>query len=212
MKAKGISWLVVVLWTGFAWAASCSAPQGFVDTPHPAIAPAKQMASHTEKITIDRPLPVVLQALFLQEQEKTPGAGSSSEFMLTSGGFGAPGSRRLTCLGDGSTAVEEVLERQQSSGLYHFRYVVWNYTSPKSRPVDYGVADFRYTDAGADRTQVVWTYSFKLRDDDFPGSLGAAGDYVFRTSYLDKQYAYGMRGVLAGYKADAERLPADSHN
>ncbi|HEX3471470.1 MAG TPA: hypothetical protein VHT28_09820, partial [Silvibacterium sp.] len=44
-------------------AQTCTPPREFVDTPHPAIAPSEQLVSHTEEITIDRPLTVVLAGL-----------------------------------------------------------------------------------------------------------------------------------------------------
>jgi hypothetical protein len=66
--------------------------------------------------------------------------------MLTKGDFEAPGSRRLTCLSDDGTVEEEVLESTQKQSSSHFRYVVWNYTSPRARPIAYAVGDFLYSE------------------------------------------------------------------
>src|ERR1700756_5599635 len=45
---------VAILWTEFATQAAdlpgCTAPAGFQDDPHPAIAPMDQLVSHTEEI------------------------------------------------------------------------------------------------------------------------------------------------------------------
>ena len=69
----------------------------------------------------------------------------------------------------------------------------------------YGVGDFLYTDLGSGRTHITWTYSFKLKEDRFPGYLGAFGRYLFRVGFLDHQYAAMMRGTLDGTKANAEQ-------
>jgi len=189
-------------------AQTCAPPPGFVDTPHPAIAPAEQLVSHTEEITIDRPLSVVLASLnkplkdTIHKTSSLPGV--SGDYMLTKGEFGMPGSRRLTCLTDGSTLEEEALVREQNSNSFRFRYVVWNYTSEKARPIDYGVGEFHYSDIGNGRTHVIWTYSFMLRRDRFPGYLGSVGRFLFRVGFLDRQYAAMMRGTLNGNKSGAE--------
>ena len=41
--------------------------------------------------------------------------------------------------------MEQVLDRQQKGDQYRFRYVVWNYTSTKARPIVYGVGEFSYS-------------------------------------------------------------------
>ena len=39
-----------------AWSAeACAPPPGFVDTPHPELAPIEALLSHTEENTIDQP-------------------------------------------------------------------------------------------------------------------------------------------------------------
>src|SRR5882757_9812424 len=199
-------------WTDRASAQDCSAPPGFTDTPHPTIAPLEDLVSHTEEITIDTPLTVVLHAVDkpLSETIKSSTSlpGVTGSHMLTEGSFGAPGSRRLNCLSDGSTLVEEVLLREQQSDSMRFRYTVWNYTSSKARPIVYGVGEFTYSAADNGRTHVRWTYSFQLNRRRLPGMLGSLGDYLFRIAFLDRSYAVMMRGVLVSTKADSERHPA----
>ena len=187
----------------------CVPPPGFVDTPHPAVAPVEKLVSHSEDIVIHRPLDVVLDGESKLSLEKTIDRNSSlpsvsGTYMLTQGDYGSPGSRRLTCLTDGSSLVEEVLESRRDKNSGHFRYVVWNYTTEQARPIVYGVGDFVTTDIGAEGTRKHWTYSFQLNRDRFPGYLGRMGDFLFRVGFLDRQYARMMRGTLAGLKAGIE--------
>jgi hypothetical protein len=187
----------------------CVPPSGFIDTPRPAIADAKDLVSHTEEITINRPLGEVLANSskplkdIIHKTSSLPGV--SGDRMLTQGTFGAPGSRRLTCLTDGSTLEEEVLQRERTSNSFRFRYVVWNYTSESARPIVYGVGDFHDSDQGGGRTHVVWTYSFMLNRERFPGELGGFGRFLFRVGFLDRQYADMMRATLSGTKTNVER-------
>jgi hypothetical protein len=204
--------LACIAWTSVAacvFAQACAPPPGFVDTPHPVVAPPEQLVARVEEITIDRPLSIVLSAVDKPLKDTFHKTGSlpivSGDYMLTKGDFGGPGSRRLTCLGDGSTLEEEVLQSERDNRTHLFRYVVWNYTTAKARPIEYGVGDFQYSDMGDGRTHITWTYSFKLKEDKFPGNLGAFGRFLFRVYFLDREYAALMRGVLNGYKTDAEQ-------
>jgi hypothetical protein len=196
-------------WTDRASAQDCSPPPGFTDTPYPTLAPLEALVSHTEEIAIDSPLTVVLAAVDkpLSDTIKSSKAlpGITGSHMLTEGQFGAPGSRRLNCLSDGSTLVEQVLLSDRSHDGTRFRYVVWNYTSPKARPIVYGVGEFTYSATDESHTHVRWTYSFQLNRSRFPGMLGSLGNYLFRISFLDRSYAAMMRGVLVSTKTDSER-------
>jgi hypothetical protein len=209
-----MAWAAGVVIAGNAWsdraaAQNCLPPPGFTDTPHPAIARLDQLVSHTEEITVDGPLAVVLSAVDkpLSETIKSSNSlpGITGSHMLTDGPFGAPGSRRLNCLSDGSTLVEQMLQRDLRKDSVWFRYVVWNYTSSKARPIVYAVGEFTYSAVGDARTHIRWTYSFQLNRHRFPGMLGSLGDYLFRVSFLDRPYAAMMRGVLVSTKADSER-------
>src|ERR1700687_3154658 len=151
----------VVVSTGFyvrPCAATCVRPPGFTDTPHPAVAPVERLVSHSEDITINRPLAAAVSAADkpLQDALKHPNSlpGVSGDLSLTDGEFGTPGSRRLVCLSDGSTLEEQALERVQDSHSYRFRYVVWNYTTVQARPIVYGLGEFLYSGIGEGRTRV----------------------------------------------------------
>jgi hypothetical protein len=182
----------------------CLPPAGFEDTPAPSVAAPEALATRTEEVTIARPLAVVRRAIEKPLEDivaKTSSLPSvSGDYVLTPGAFG------ITCLTDGSTLVEQVLERAETEGTFHFRYVVWNYTSEAARPVQYGVGDFLYADLGDGRTRVIWTYSFKLKEQNFPGYLGSFGRVLFRVGFLDRDYAAMMRGTLDGTKESAEAM------
>ncbi len=200
-----------LLSSGFTRAASqtrCGPPNGFKDTPHPAIVPAEQLVSHTEEIVVANSFQVVSEAMNkpLRQVIKPSDAltGVAGDYMLTSGEFGAPGSRHIVCLTDGTSVEEESLERDGNATSAHFRYIVWNYATPKARPIFYGVGEFRTVQLDAGHTRILWTYSFKLKDDVFPGEFGAVGRWLFRVGFLDRDYAAMMRGVLSGYKTTAE--------
>jgi hypothetical protein len=194
---------------GSAANAACVPPPGFNDTPHPVIAPPEQLVAHTEEILIYRQFSVVSDAMNRPLNQALRGSGSlpgvSGDFMLTKGSFGAPGSRHIVCLTDGGSVEEESLEREQTASSAHFRYIVWNYQTPKARPIAYGVGEFRTVQIDASHTRVTWSYSFKLKEDVFPGNLGALGRFLFLVGFLDRDYATMMRGVLNGYKLTAEQ-------
>jgi hypothetical protein len=196
-----------------AAARACAPPPGFVDLPHPTIAAPELLVSHTEEITVDQPLAVVLDAASrtdlkdaIRKSSSLPGV--SGEHPLNDIPFGTPGARRLVCLSDGSTLEEQVLEQERNQTSSRFRYIVWNYTTRQARPIEYGIGEFRHTEMPGGRTHIVWTYSFKLKDHEFPGYLGALGRYLFRIGFLDRQYAAMMRGTLRAGKPVAEQRPS----
>jgi hypothetical protein len=203
-------------WTGVAVSTSaqtCAPPSGFVDTPHPTTGvTAEQLVSHSEEITVDSSLAEVVSAASktslkdaIHKTSSLPGV--TGDYPLGNIPFGTPGARRLVCLSDRSTLEEQVLELEQNKNFYRFRYIVWNYTSKAARPIEYGVGEFRDSQTDGGHTHIVWTYSFKLKDHEFPGYLGSLGRYLFRVGFLDRQYATMMRGALEAGKPSAERRP-----
>jgi len=190
--------------------AACLPPAGFVDRPAPAVLPFDRLVTHSESVVIDRPLATVLrivQATSMKEaiDHKSSLPGVSGTHMLTPGAFDRPGARRLTCLTDGSTVEEQILETRSGARAAIFRYVVWNYTTERARPIDYGVGRFVRIQSGDGRTHTQWTYGFALKQDRFPGRLGSLGQFLFRKFFLERDYATMMRNSLAGEKARAER-------
>ena len=184
-------------------AQTCTPPSGFVDMPHPTVAAPEQLVAHTEEITVAHPLVQVLETnakVSLKDAIHKAGSlpGVTGEYPLGHIPFPTPGARHIVCLSDGSTLLEESLEEEHTSTFYRFRYIVWHYTSPQARPIEYGVGEFRDSQIDAGHTHIVWTYSFKLKDDKFPGYLGAFGRYLFRVGFLDRDYAAMMRATLHG--------------
>jgi hypothetical protein len=191
----------------------CAIPAGFIDTPPPDIEPA-MLVQHVEEITINRSLDVVVADGSRTPIEKTmhgtstlPGVAGTH---LLRGPWPEPGALRVTCLTDGGSTEEQVIANARTGNTHHFRYEVWNYTTPQARPIVYAVGDFLETDLGDGRTSIHWTYEFRLRPNTFPGYLGALGRLLFRKFYLDTRYAELMRGALAVRKASAER--ASTHD
>jgi hypothetical protein len=168
------------------------------------------LVTRTEEIVVDRPLAqavAAIQALPLPEMiDGTTGLpGVRGTHVLTPGGFGAAGSRHMVFLTDGSTIVEQILDRTQTEAEYRQRYVVWNYTTPAAKPIRYGLAEFRYTPEGDSRTRIRWTYGFELYRDRFPGSLGGVGRWLLKAMLLDGPYAKWMQGTLRRMRAAIER-------
>jgi hypothetical protein len=187
--------------------AGCAPAQGFVEVPPPPIDRSDRMVSRTETILVDRPFGTVLTVVNrpLKDALRPTGSlpGVTGTYPLTRGDFGGPGSRRLVCLSDGASTEEQVLTRERGENSYRFRYQVWNYTSRAAGAIRYAVGEFFFTRPTPDSTKIVWTYSFALRRDRFPGYLGRLGDFLFRISFLDRDWAEVMRNVLSGYRTAA---------
>jgi len=179
--------------------AACEPPPGFVNPPVPKVGPLEGLISRTEVKIIDLPLADAMKraARPLEEAirptKDLPGVAGT--FRLSSGPFGTPGARRLVCLTDGNTVVEEVL-LNESGDTNRFRYVVWNYTHPRYGDIEYAVGEFVRTQPAPDRTHVSWTYRFALK----PGRDPEA----FRKNFLDTVFADWMRSVFGTETSTAE--------
>lgn len=208
-----LSLLLVVFGPALATeGSSCKPPDHFVDVPPPQVAPMEQLVSHVEEVTIERPLADVMNTLARTTLESSIAKTSSlpsvsGTYMLTSGPFKEVGSRRLTCLTDGSTLEEQILQNDRNDDVARFRYVVWNYTTKLARPISYAVGYFERTALPGGRTLVRWTYGFQMNRNRFRGSMGAVGDWFFREAFVDRQYAQMMRATLLHGKAEAETGP-----
>src|SRR5207253_2060032 len=93
VRLKNFSFPVAIALMLFATrlsAQSCAPQPGFVDTPHPVVGSPEEFVSHTEEITIDRPLSVVLSAVDKPLKDTFQKTGSlpivSGDYMLTKGG------------------------------------------------------------------------------------------------------------------------------
>ena len=191
----------------------CTVPAGFVETSPPPVE-AEKLVTHTEEITINRPLAAVMVEGNRTPIEKAMHGTSSLPGVkgthMLRGTWPEAGAHRVTCLTDGGSTEEQVLVNTHEGHVHHFRYEVWNYTTVQARPVSYAVGDFLETDLGDGRTLIHWTYGFRLRSDRFPGYFGPFAPFLFHTFFLDTRYAELMHGALAVRKHDAEQLPASS--
>lgn len=182
---------------------ACQPPIGFVNPPLPDIAPLEELLAHTEQIDIARSLADVTRAgnrplsEGIRPTRDLPGV--SGTFNLTTGGFGTVGARRLVCLTDGSIAIEGVLHRETHDERRRFRYVVWNYTSPKFQDIHYAVGEFIHTQPAPDRTHINWTYRFALKEGRDPE--------LFRKTFVDRAFAEWMRTLLERGRSNAEAMP-----
>ena len=174
--------------------------------PPPAVDPGAPMIARTERIVIERPVRVLsdwMRTAKLEDQLRPtkglPGVVGATQ--LTPGPWGDPGARRIVHLSDGASATEQVLEFIPAE---RFRYLVWDYTTAAARPIAYAVGEFRYVALDSGRTELVWTYAFRLRPNRFPGMLGGLGRWLMRVAFLDRAYATLMRTTLAAIKAGAE--------
>ena len=164
------------------------------------------MIARTERIVVDCPVQAFWDwSVATPLEDILTGAGGLPGVIattpLTSGAWGAPGERRIVRLSDGSSCTEQILTADPPDG---FRYQVWDYSTAAARPVAYALGEFRHVAVGGGRTEVVWTYAFRLRGDRFPGVLGPIGRMLMKAAFLDRAYATLMREALEAMKAGAE--------
>lgn len=175
--------------------------------PPPAIDPAAPMIARTERISIDRPTGEVYAYVvagplerMIPVTKRLPGVSGTT--LLTAGPWGGVGERRHVHLTDKSRTTEQVLEALAGQ---RFRYEVWDYSTPAAKPIAYALGDFQFEAAGVgERTDLIWTYAFRLRRDVFPGNLGGLGRMLLRLALVDSAYAELMRASLAAIKAQIE--------
>jgi hypothetical protein len=196
MRKSGHGPCIILTLAGISFAgagSACEPPSGFVNPPRPDLAPLGDLLSVTEEKVIDQPLAAVMKAANrpLRIDATKDLAGVSGTFRLSEGPYGTVGARRLVCKTDGSIAVEEVLLAESNEAGSRFRYVVWNYTSPKFRDVAYAVGEFVRSQPAPDRTLVSWTYRFALKD-----GLKDEEKARFQKIFLEREFPEWMRTQL----------------
>jgi hypothetical protein len=175
--------------------------------PPPPIDPEAPMIARTERIVVDRPPDAAfayvvggpLEAM-IPKTRRLPGVTGVTP--LTPGPWGAVGGRRHVHLSDGSQTTEQVLEAVPGE---RFRYEVWDYSTAAAKPIAYALGDFAFTGLDGGRTEIAWTYAFRLRSNVFPGNLGGLGRWLMKASFIDGPYAELMRASLAAMKAALEK-------
>ena len=174
--------------------------------PPPTVDPKAATIARTERIVVARPTDAVFAyvvlgplAEMIPATRKLPGVAGTS--LLTPGPWGGVGQRRYVHLTDGSQTTEQGLEQVPGE---RFRYQVWDYSTSAGKPIAYALGEFVFKALEGGRTEIVWTYAFRLRPEMFPGNLGGLGRWLMRRVFLDTAYAELMRASLAAIKARLE--------
>ena len=175
--------------------------------PPPAIDPKAAMIARTERIVVNRPAAAVFgyvvggpMAEMIPATRQLPGVTRVTP--LTPGPWGGVGERRIVHLTDGSQTTEQMLE---AASPQTFRYQVWDYSTAAAKPIAYALGEFLFRPLDGGRTEIVWTYAFRLRGDIFPGNLGGLGRWLMRRVFLDTAYARLMQASLVAIRASLER-------
>ena len=174
--------------------------------PPPVVDPKAPTIARTERIVVARPAGEVFAyvvagplAEMIPVTKQLPGVTGTT--LLTAGPWGGVGERRYVHLTDGSQTTEQVLESVPGR---HFRYEVWDYSTAAGKPIAYALGEFQFKALDAGRTEIAWTYAFRLRSNMFPGSLGGLGRWLMRRVFLDTAYAELMRASLAAIRTRLE--------
>lgn len=175
--------------------------------PPPRVDPLAPMIARTERIVVERRPTAVfayvvsgpLEAM-IPLTRRLPGVTGTT--LLTPGPWGGVGERRHVHLSDGSQTTEQALEATPGE---HFSYEVWDYSTAAAKPIAYALGEFKFSELEGGRTEIVWTYAFRLRSDVFPGSLGGLGRWLMRMAFIDTAYAELMRASLTVIKGALER-------
>ena len=132
--------------------------------------------------------------------------GVSSTKTINDKEIGINGHRRLVCLADGNTAVEEhifIENVTDDTSKRYFSYKVWNYSLKIAQNIEYGKGEWWFTPMG-DKTHIKWRYSFKLNNKKFLGSIGFVGRTLFNIFFIKTKYNEFMIETLKKLKDDLE--------
>ena len=172
----------------------------------PPIDPAAPMIARTERIVVSRPADAAyaytvggpLKAMIPKTKALPSVTGVT---LLTPGPWGGVGERRHVHLSDGSQTTEQVLDATPGE---RFRYEVWDYSTAAGKPIAYALGEFRFTALDGARTEIAWTYAFRLRSDVFPGNLGGLGRWLMQKAFIDGPYARLMQASLVAIRTALE--------
>ena len=134
----------------------------------------------------------------LRGTDKIPGVRTTTA--LNDKAPGTIGYRRLVCLEDGNSAVEEFMENKPDN---YFSYKVWNYSLKMGQNIEYAKGEWWFTPIG-DKTHIRWRYCFKLNSDKLIGKTGCCGRWLFDTFFVKTRYNDWMIKTLNDLKKDIE--------
>ena len=209
MTLRRTSCALAALLSGCATTAPSARPQGgscaeaHARYQHPLLAPlaSEHLVYRELEFDVEGQQPEVLKAFLAAPLETFIHTGTAKVAAvdhtepLTPERFPTVGSVRLVCLRDGGMAEETVLSVTDRRLVY-----LVTYEMAEAEPVHHAIGSFTFAPDGA-RTHVTWRYSFALRTDRLPGALGGLGRELFRTTYLEKDYADFMRSIAADITA-----------
>ncbi len=109
------------------------------------------------------------------------------------------GYRRIVCLKDGNSAIEEMTTCIPNK---YFSYKVWNYTLKAAKIIEYARGEWWFAPF-KNSTHVKWRYSFVLKNKGI-GKLGALGRLLFKQYFIKAQYNELMVHALHGLKSRVE--------
>ena len=151
--------------------------------------------SNESEILIAKPIEEVYRWVVYEPLEKQllgtkkiPGVTSTKT--INDIELGEIGHRRLVCLADGSTAIEEhtYLEKHDNTGSKsYFSYKVWDYTLKIAQNIEYATGEWWFASVG-DKTHIKWRYSFKLNNKKVLGRLGFLGRVLFKKFFIKNSY------------------------
>jgi len=168
--------------------------------------------SNESEILIAKPIKEVYRWVVFEPLEKQllgtkKLSGVTSTKTINNIELGKIGHRRLVCLADGNTAVEEhtYLEKHDNKGSKrYFSYKVWDYTLKVAQNIEYATGEWWFSSVG-NKTHIKWRYSFKLNNKKMLGRLGFLGRVLFRRFFIKSIYNDFMVETLNKLKYDLEK-------
>jgi hypothetical protein len=141
----------------------------------------------------------------LDGTNKIPGVTSTKT--INNIKLGEIGHRRLVCLADGNTAVEEhtyIEKHDNTESTRYFSYRVSDYTLKVAQNIEHAKGEWWFTPIG-NKTHIKWRYSFKLNDNKIMGRLGFMGRVLFNNFFIKSSYNDFMVETLNKLKCDLEK-------
>lgn len=171
-----------------------------------------KLVSNETEIFIDKPIREVYKWVVYEPLEiQLPGTDRIPAVISTKTinniDLGNAGHRRIVCLADGNTAVQEhtyIDKNEHIDTQSYFSYRVSDYTLKVAENIEYALGEWWFTFIN-DKTHVRWRYSFKLRDKNVMGRLGFIGRALFRNFFIKTSYDKFMIKTLNKLKFDLEQ-------
>ncbi len=167
-----------------------------------------KFVSNEIEIIINQPVSEVFKYLVytpleiqLRGTDDVPGVKSTKA--INNKKVGENGYRKLICMEDGSSALEEIIEN--NPGTY-FSNKVWNFTRKIAQNIEYAKGEWWFTpSADGNQTHCKWKYSYKLNDKKMFGRMGPVGRFIFSRFFIQSKWNDFMQTTLDKAKIDIEK-------